>query len=105
MICLLEDIDLAPLVLQLLCTCKCLGPKNDGAGKVGCERLKGWKDIYIYIYVYESNVDELQFGISPFAPPKIVGNLALSQIGGPIKSPNIFKGFLWGCASFELAEI
>ena len=66
------------------------------------ERLERYIHIlYIYnIYVYESNVDEL-----PFAPPKIVGNLALSQIGGPIKSPNIFKGFLWGCASFELAEI
>ena len=44
----LEDIDLAPLVLQLLCTCKCLGPKFPGGRFpamvleiVRCERLKG----------------------------------------------------------------
>ena len=60
MICLLKDIDLAPLVLQLLCTCKCLGPKSDGAGKVGCERLKGWKDILYILYTW--NLFVLYFG-------------------------------------------
>ena len=118
---------MAPLVLQLLCTCKCLGPKSDGAGKVGCERLKGWKGYIIYlepvcplfwwlnpskqglfqskqgsfgfqVCIDESNVDGLQFGISPCLPPPNSGESPLSQIGGDLSKFPIFSRDSYGAA-------